>query len=242
MTIKLASAIAALGKSKSLMITIAATFIGQAAAAYADTVTVTYTGTVTVVANANGGLPPASDGDTLVATYVFNLDDATVSDATDSDIGPNGGFYSGPYGSFVTASLTVNGVAAVLPAFTAGEIQSDTLVPEIGTVLFSEVTDNAVSDNGSNQLYSDVSSDNFSWSLVPPLTGVSYNPSADEGTIDLETPTQDLLGADASNVTVTVTASAPVPEPSTWAMMLIGLAGVGAFSYRRSRIGPSHAV
>jgi hypothetical protein len=129
MTIKLASGITALGKNKSLMITIAAAFIGLSGAAYADIVTVTYTGTVTVVANANGGLPPASDGDTLVATYVFNLDDATVSDATDSDIGPNGGFYSGPYGSFVTASLTVNGVSAVLPAFTRGEIQSDTLVP-----------------------------------------------------------------------------------------------------------------
>lgn len=68
----------------------------------------------------------------LVATYVFNLGNATVSDATDSDIGPDGGFYSGPYGSFVTVSLTVNGVAGVLPAFTTGEIQSDALVPKSG--------------------------------------------------------------------------------------------------------------
>ena len=69
MTIKLASAIAALGKSKFLMMTIAAGVFGLSGAASAEIVTVGYTGTVTVVSNANGGVPPKSDGDTLVSFW-----------------------------------------------------------------------------------------------------------------------------------------------------------------------------
>jgi hypothetical protein len=225
MTIKFATGIAP-GKTKFLMTSIAAGVLGLSGAASAEIVTVTYTGLVTLVSNANGGVPPASDGDTLVATYVFNLDNAT-----DSDIGPTGGFSSGPYGSFVTASLTVNGVAGVLPAFPAGELVGETQVSQIGTVLFSDVTDNA-----GDLFESDVASANFSWSLAPPLTGVSYNPSGgDEAVIQLRTTAGDLLGADVSNVTVTVTASPAVPEPSTWAMMLVGFATLGLAGYRKAK-------
>jgi hypothetical protein len=235
MTIKFASGIAApklfersAMKTNLLMMSIAAGIFGLSGAASAEIVTVTYTGPVTLVSNANGGVPSASDGDTLVATYVFNLDNAT-----DSDIGTTGGFSSGPYGSFVTASLTVNGVAGVLPAFPTGELTGETQVFQTGTVLFSEVTDNA-----GNRLESDVASENFSWSLAPPLTGVSYNPSPDdEAVIQLGTAAGDLLGADVSNVTVTVTASPAVPEPSTWAMMLLGFAGLGFASYRARKRG-----
>jgi hypothetical protein len=30
--------------------------------------------------------------------------------------------------------------------------------------------------------------------------------------------------------------STPIPEPSTWAMMLIGFAGLGYAGYRRARV------
>jgi hypothetical protein len=221
-------------KTKFLMMTIAAGVFGLSGAASAEIVTVTYTGTVSAVSNANGGVPPASNGDTLVATYVFNLDDAT-----DLVVDPvTGGTASGPYGSFVTASLTVNGVAGVLPVFPTGDILAETQVNQTGTVLFSEVTDNA-----GNRLESDVASDNFSWNLAPPLTGVSYNPSPDdEAIIELTTATGDILGADATNVTVTVTASPAVPEPSAWAMMLIGFAGLAWAGYRGRRAAASYAA
>jgi PEP-CTERM motif-containing protein len=79
-----------------------------------------------------------------------------------------------------------------------------------------------------------VSSENFSWNLAPPLHGVSFDPSGDdEALVQLGTAAGDLLEADAANVTVTLSSSSPVPEPSTWAMMLVGFAGVGVFSYRR---------
>jgi len=234
MTIKFASGIAGLGKTKFLMMTIAAAVLGQSGAASAEIVTVTYTGPVILVSDANGGVPPASEGDTLVATYVFNL-----ANATDSDIDPvTGGFSAGPYGSFVTASLTVNGAAGALPVFTTGELTGETQVFETGTVLDSEVTDNA-----GNHLTSLVNSENFSWNLAPPLHGVSFDPSGDdEALVQLGTAAEDLLEADVANVTVTVSSSSPVPEPSTWAMMLVGFAGIGFFSYQRRRVAASPAI
>ena len=108
-------------KTSLLMMTIAAGSFGLSGAASADTVTVTYTGPVILVSAADG-IPSASEGDTLVATYVFDL-----PNATDTMIGPtDGGFAFGPYGSFVTASLTINGVAATLPAFATGQLTGET--------------------------------------------------------------------------------------------------------------------
>ena len=44
-------------------------------------------------------------------------------------------------------------------------------------------------------------------------------------------------GLVGSGPDVTVTVFTPVPEPSTWAMMLLGFAGVGFMAYRRKREG-----
>jgi hypothetical protein len=38
---------------------------------------------------------------------------------------------------------------------------------------------------------------------------------------------------------LTLTQVAPVPEPATWAMMLLGFAGVGFLAYRRKNQGPA---
>jgi PEP-CTERM motif-containing protein len=47
----------------------------------------------------------------------------------------------------------------------------------------------------------------------------------------------DFLGLILDDVTLSsnVTNVAAVPEPSTWAMMILGFAGVGLMAYRRSR-------
>jgi hypothetical protein len=45
----------------------------------------------------------------------------------------------------------------------------------------------------------------------------------------------ELVQADLSPTTLTVTVAESVPEPSTWAMMILGFAGVGFMAYRRSR-------
>jgi hypothetical protein len=44
------------------------------------------------------------------------------------------------------------------------------------------------------------------------------------------------------NITGTITLTAGVPEPSTWAMMVLGFAGVGFMTYRRKRNGLAFSV
>ena len=44
----------------------------------------------------------------------------------------------------------------------------------------------------------------------------------------------DIVGAGAFNAAFSLSGS-PIPEPSTWAMMLLGLAGLGFAGYRRAR-------
>ena len=118
------------------------------------------------------GIPSASAGDTLVATYVFDL-----PNATNTVIDPNdGGFAFGPYGSFATASLTINGVAATLPTFTTGQLTGEVHVFDTGTVLSANVDGSAPG----SQLESLLNSTNFSWSLVPPLQDLSYTISDDD--------------------------------------------------------------
>jgi hypothetical protein len=233
MTIKLGSGIASLGKTKFLVIAVAAGVLGLPAAASAEIVTVTYTGSV-ILAPGGAGIPPASEGDTLVATDVFNL-----ANATDSVIDPtNGGFSFGPYGSFATASLTINGVAAVLPAFATGQINGEVNVFDTGSVLDAEVT----GANPATQLITLVDGTDFSWNLASP-TNISFSPSGDDEAItQLKTAAGGFLEGDVTSVTVTVSSSPPVPEPSTWAMILLGFASVGLVSYRRKRLATAPAA
>jgi hypothetical protein len=84
--------------------------------------------------------------------------------------------------------------------------------------------------NGSNTfaetLFSNgIFHDNFSFSSVDPIscTGVSTCDAANVGV----TP-----GATYSSpVTIFVDIPAAVPEPSTWAMLLLGFAGIGFMAY-----------
>ena len=60
----------------------------------------------------------------------------------------------------------------------------------------------------------------FTWS-GPPVSGFTLTPVAFPQFIAFD------------NLTV----SAAIPEPSTWAMMLLGFAGLGFAGYRRARVG-----
>jgi hypothetical protein len=217
------------------MMTIAAGVLGLSGAASAEIVTATFTGTVTSVFDSGGGLPPASEGDSLVATYVFDFDQATQSSLL-----PTGGEISGPYGSFVTASLSINGVvSSPLPGFTSGELTGETQVFDTGSVVGATLLGTGMSFN------STVTGADFAWPLTLPPTGFSYDPTgADQTQTFVSDPGGDILEADISNVTITVAVTPPpaVPEPSTWAMMLLGFAGLGFFSYRSARRAVSPAV
>ena len=47
------------------------------------------------------------------------------------------------------------------------------------------------------------------------------------------------FGKDVDPLTGTITMSAAVPEPSTWAMMILGFAGLGFMAYRRRQFAAS---
>ncbi len=216
-------------KTGLLMMTMAAGVLGLSGAASAEIVTATFTGSVTSVFDSGGGLPPASEGDTLVATYVFDL-----ANADNTTIDPiTGGYTAGPYGSFVTASLSINGVvSSPVPGFTSGELIGETQVFETGSIVGASLLGTGMSFN------STVTGTDFAWPLTLPPTGFSYNPAdSDQTQTFISDSAGDILEADISNVTITVAVTPPpaVPEPSTWAMMLIGFAGMGFFSYRSRR-------
>jgi hypothetical protein len=52
----------------------------------------------------------------------------------------------------------------------------------------------------------------------------------------------DIVGSGAFNMTFSLTGVDAVPEPSTWAMMILGFAGVGFMAYRRRQNGPALRV
>ena len=60
--------------------------------------------------------------------------------------------------------------------------------------------------------------------------GFSSSLLANTSTVDLNYAN---FGIDASSLSGGVTLAPAVPEPSTWAMMLLGFAGVGFMAYRR---------
>ena len=226
-------------KTNLLMMTIAAGVLGLSGAASAEIVTATFTGSVTSVLEEADGLPPASEGDSLVATYVFDTDQAAPLSTM---IGPTGGFIGGLYYSFVTASVSINGVVNGLVSlpFNGGELEGATDVFGAGSIVGASVL-------GTGTLFeSNVTGTDFAYPLTLTPSPFSYNPTgADQTSIYLSDDLGDIIESDISNVSITVAAPPPpvaTPEPSTWAMMLIGFAGVGFFSYQRRRVAASHAV
>jgi hypothetical protein len=73
------------------------------------------------------------------------------------------------------------------------------------------------------------------------LLQVSFDLPADQVSFECN---QNLCGADDAIVRYATAGSAigvvqAIPEPSTWAMLLLGFAGLGFLSYRRSKLSPA---
>ena len=71
-----------------------------------------------------------------------------------------------------------------------------------------------------------------------------YQPNDFFGVTDLTPFTTVLVSSEDENLYLDNvdfgTAVSAIPEPSTWAMMILGFAGIGFLSYRRSRRSPDH--
>jgi len=56
--------------------------------------------------------------------------------------------------------------------------------------------------------------------------------------LKLQEPNQRLCRYRVNFVGCACASVSPVPEPSTWAMMIVGFAGLGFMAYRRKQNGP----
>jgi hypothetical protein len=90
----------------------------------------------------------------------------------------------------------------------------------------ADVTGTVHGNGGSVTINFDNTPETFNYS------GGSFTVAVHDLTIDLGDP----------NITGTITLTAAVPEPSTWAMMVLGFAGVGFMTYRRKRNGLAFSV
>jgi hypothetical protein len=77
-----------------------------------------------------------------------------------------------------------------------------------------------------------------SYAVLGQFSFPAFLPLTASGAYDLILGFNDGSGADYDDLVVGLKLSSvpPVPEPSTWAMLLIGFAGIGVAAYRRKRL------
>lgn len=169
--------------------------------------------TYTEEASASGSLGGTTFTDaTVVITMINNTSNVT-------NVGP------GHFVNLGTATVSINGGAAV--TFTDQvDVFSLQSIPGVG---FFQVDD--ILDTGPSASFATYALTTSIGPVVGPSTinvGSSYGTSG--GAFTLTT---------AGDATFTATT---VPEPSTWAMMLIGFAGLGYAGYRQARAGPRNSL
>ena len=231
-------------KSNLKGVVAALAFFGLIPPALPDIVYINYAGTIVDGYDQTGifGAPGASlAGDAYTTSYVFDTSIGTRStnQFVDSDLGGIG--YAQPSPS-LGAVLTINGISVGISGVGAGDFHvvdfgdhSGTSTPLLSDTGYGFIrrVDNAMFD----------ASHTIPISLDAPFnySDPSGNAGHGEFIINVLNPNGGNLiytwaSLDPTSVTVTnpsfITYS--VPEPSTWAMMLIGFAGLG-FVIQRSR-------
>ena len=180
-----------------------------------------------------GVIPYPTPGTENPITYTF----------TAANTGPITAYFAGSTASFTEeVTLLVNGVATgfqglndhtsnigdsiVLGNVTAG----DTLVFELIVLNPSNVgpwfSDKAMNSDGANHIYSTDAAAGQISALIAAGTYVAFE--------DLPKAGSDNNYFDDTFVFTNVAVTPSVPEPGTWAMMLLGFAGLG-FAFRQSR-------
>jgi len=107
-----------------------------------------------------------------------------------------------------------------------------------GSATLGTVSPSQVAPTYTNPPY-DVSTYNFSTGSLSLLAGTYYLPLQSDPTAGGNNPFWDFASANADgspNLTFQILGTASissVPEPSTWAMMILGFAGIGFVAYRR---------
>jgi hypothetical protein len=216
-----------------------ATSIGTKASA--SIVTQTYSGTA---AGSNDlGLfgIQGSVNTAFTATFVFDTDTIGAGTQTNAS-GTIRNLYGGSVGTvspLLSASLTINGQTFSFP--TTANL-SQTIVDYSAGIFQAQ---SSVSDANNNSLLVRIyTTDPAAPTGASVETPITYTP-VPKFSVPV-TPSYFQHGSGAENTLtltasmLTVTVAGSVPEASTWAMMVLGFAGVGFLTYRRRR--PSTAL
>jgi hypothetical protein len=198
--------------------------------ASADIVTLTYTGVVGSGADTSGYFGTAGanlTNDAFTATFVFNTN---LPGAAEYQFAAHGGSTYGIPSPAISATLTINGQTFNVDPTIYADFQESPISSNLGFQAFAGVGPIA-NDSVSlalNVSTSDPNAPEFG-SLAAPFSYTYVTGGDNLGHF--------IFGADnlslfSNTVTQTNPASA-VPEPSTWAMMILGFAGLGLMAYRR---------
>jgi hypothetical protein len=216
--------------------------------ASAALLTETWTGVVTSSSDLTGLFGPAGDNQIKGASFVETVTyDTSLAVFNATNTGAQGGSAIGGISPFVSGSVTINGISRAFFGGFADNIsaQNDGISSGIG-FSYQGVLDNGLIRNvttGDSELFIDAPI--YPNSLTGPLTimptaqqrtGFVNFTSVDDSTDTFLTNTQ--VHARINEVEI----AAPVPELSTWAMMILGFAGVGFMAYRRKSMPVVSAV
>jgi hypothetical protein len=221
-------------KAKVLGAAAVLAFLGFGAPASATIVTVVYTGTVyegydrTGIFGAAGG---DLAGDSYVARYVFDTTQGLHFGPTSSF----GGSYYGALTPVVSASVTINGHFASLNGTWSGVIDAESFGFFANAEEHSINNDIEIGKHSINIIYSLSYTD----PVINPFTYLVKKTDLTEaeiGFFNYDYVSQKYAQNASAHATLnTLTVSTGVPEPSTWALLLLGFAGLGFAGHRHAK-------
>jgi PEP-CTERM motif len=217
--------------------------------ASAEIITVTYTGTVTGGWDTTGVFgstaPNAYVGDTYTEVFEFDSTLGSTWIANNSTQyagawgitgGPNDPNHSSPVSPGISVTMYLNGHSASFSGASYGHIMGLNIAPGYGE---QSGINTSMSDAGIGSATASIGSPTGGNAGVPSSIFIPYTYVAqpgDNGNADFGLnigPSGLNVHTVASEVQLTVDGVGAVPEPSTWAMMILGFAGVGFMAYRR---------
>jgi hypothetical protein len=210
--------------------------LGGVSQASADIMDVTYTGTVYSGTDTLGVFGGGSlVGLSWVATYTFDTSLGYTLSSSIQNYAYGGAFLAGYPSPVLSSMITINGVGRAVDGSYHGEIyaynvgyssEHEHYAQNYSSVQTEYLQNYIVSENGSLPV-----------SITTPFT---HTVDANDHAFALYSLWNGTSAEDIYANLATLTVSdhvAAVPEPATWAMMLLGFAGVGFAAYRKRKAG-----
>lgn len=188
--------------------------------------------TCTGVGSCNGGEVGATPGATMTgpATFTLTVNSVPVPApmvAINQVTGPSG---SADQYSYQYNDLTAGGYIFI-PIIDPSALVVSSLPSDVTIITSSAEIELDWPGTGNIVPYNEPAFDDPAELLEIPVTGSSL----DFSFLDINLPVDGPILADGTLISdPLVPGSSAIPEPSTWAMMLIGFAGLGFAAYRRS--------